>query len=131
MSEGSADLVRRIYDRLNRGDVGGVVELCHDDFVLDMSERVFNPDAYQGHEGVRRFHAGVRGAWKIYRWEVEEARVADDFVVAMLHCVGQAHEDAPDVDWRVAWLWKVQRGKAISARFYREREDALKAAGLR
>lgn len=35
-------MVRRIYERLNRGDVEGVIELCDDDFLMDMSERVFN-----------------------------------------------------------------------------------------
>jgi hypothetical protein len=51
-------------------------------------------------------------------------------VIAMLHCLGQSREGGPGVDWRVAWLWKLQRGKAVSVRFYRHRADALEAAGL-
>src|SRR5918999_2141716 len=111
MSE-NVTTVRRIYDRLNRGDVEAVAQLCDDDFLMDMSERVFNPDNYRGHDGVRRFYEGVTNAWESYIWNVEEARDTGDTVIAMLHCKGQSREAGPGVDWRVAWLWKFRRGKA-------------------
>jgi hypothetical protein len=44
MSQENVEIVRRIDERLNRGDIEGVIALCDDDFVTDMSERVFNPD---------------------------------------------------------------------------------------
>jgi len=130
MSEQNAEIVRRIYGLLNRGDAEGVIELCDDDFLMDMTERVFNPDIYRGHDGIRRFYDGVRDAWASYQWDVEETRITDDTVVAMLHCEGQSREGGPGVDWRVAWLWKLRRGRAVSVRFYRHRAEALKAAGL-
>jgi ketosteroid isomerase-like protein len=130
MSEENVEMVRRIYEHLNRGDAEGVVELCDADFLMDMSERVFNPDTYRGPDGIRRFCEGVRDAWKSYRWDVEETRVAGDSVVAMLHCQGQSREGGPSVDWRVAWLWKFRRGRPVSLRFYRDRGKALEAAGL-
>jgi ketosteroid isomerase-like protein len=130
MSQENVEIVRRIYERLNRGDIEGVVGLCDDDFVMDMSERVFNPDTYRGHDGIRRFYDGVTDAWESYLWDVEEARVTGDSVVAMLHCEGQSHEGGPGVDWRVAWLWKLRRGRAVYVRFYRHRAKALQAAGL-
>ena len=130
MSQENVEIVRRIYERLNRGDVEGVVELCDDDFLMDMSERVFNPDTYRGHDGIRRFYEGVSEAWESYRWDVEETRVAGDSVVAMLHCTAQSREGGPGVDWRVAWLWKLQRGTPVSLRFYRHQMEALEAAGL-
>jgi hypothetical protein len=45
----------------DRGDVAGVVELWDDDLLTDFSKRVFNPDTYQGHDGIRRFYAGGQG----------------------------------------------------------------------
>jgi ketosteroid isomerase-like protein len=130
MPQENVEVVRQVYERLNRGDVEGVVALCDEDFLMDMSERVFNPDTYTGHDGVRRFYEGVMDAWASYRWDVEEARVADDSVVAMLHCQGQSRAAGPGVDWRVAWLWRMRQGKAVFVRFYRQRADALEAAGL-
>jgi ketosteroid isomerase-like protein len=130
MSEENAEVVRRFYEKLNRSDVEGVVELCDDDFVMDMRGRVFNPDVYRGPDGIRRFYEGVRDAWESYRWNVEETRVAGDLVVAMLHCEAQSREAGPAVDWRVAWLWRFRQDMPVSLRFYRDRAQALKAAGL-
>ena len=127
----SAAVVRQCYDLLNRGDVDGLTELCSDDFRIDMTERVFNPDCYLGHDGIRRFYAGVTEAWESYQWDVEETHDGPgDAVVAMLHCYGRSRVGGPDVDWRVAWVWEVKDGTPVSLRFFRDRSKALEAAGL-
>ena len=130
MSEENANVVRSIYDKLNRGDVEGVIALCDEQFALDMSERVFNPDSYLGHEDIRRFYEGVTEAWESYVWNVEETRAAGDVVVALLHCEGKSRDGGPGVDWRVAWVWRVREGRAVTAKFYRDRAQALEAGGL-
>lgn len=130
MSEKNAKLVRQAFDRLNRGDVEGVVELCDQGMHIDMSERVFNPAVYDGHDGIRRFYADVMEVWESYEWEVEGTRISGDEIVAMLHCVGRGGGSGLEIDWRVAWNWTVRDGRAISLRFYRDRDRALEAAGL-
>jgi ketosteroid isomerase-like protein len=129
MAQENAEIVRSAYEYLNRGDVEPLVKLCADDFVMDMSERVFNPATYKGPDGIRRFVEDVKDAWESYRWDVKDTLVADDLVVAMLHCEGQGREGVR-VDWHVAWLWRFRGGTPVALRFYREPADALKAAGL-
>lgn len=131
MSHQNVEAVHAAYVFLNRGDVERLVGLCAEDFRIDMSERVFNPDTYRGSDGIRRFYRGVTEVWESYRWDLEEALVADDVVVAMLHCRAQGREGGPEVDWRVAWLWTFREGTPISLRFYRDQAQALEAAGLR
>jgi ketosteroid isomerase-like protein len=131
MSRENVEVVHRVYERLNRGDVEGVVELCGDDIEMDFSERVFNPATYSGHDGIRRFYAGVKEVWQSYQWAVEDTRVADDWVVALLYCRGQGRQEAPPAEWRVAWLWKFREGRPVYLRFYRQRVHALEAVGLR
>lgn len=132
MSQQNVEAIYAAYDFLNRGDVERLVDLCAEDFQIDMSERVFNPNTYRGSDGIRRFYEGVGEVWESYHWDVEEALVADDdVVVAMLHCRAQGREDGPEVDWRVAWLWTFRDGTPISLRFYRDQARALEAAGLR
>ncbi|MBA2763135.1 MAG: nuclear transport factor 2 family protein [Thermoleophilaceae bacterium] len=130
MSQGNVENVCRIYEHLNRGEIEDVVRRCSDDFVMDMSGRIFNPDTYTGHDGVRRFYADATEAWASYRWGVEETRVRGDSVVALLHCTAQSRDAAPPVDWDVAWLWRFRGDEATSVRFYRDRAEALEAAGL-
>ena len=131
MSDEKVEIVRRLYDLLNRRDADGLVELCADDFFMDMSERVFNPDTYRGPQGIRQFLQDVDEAWLSYRWDVQESRVAGDMVVTKLHCEGKSREGGPSVDWHVAWLWKLEGKTPASVRFYREPRRALEAAGLR
>lgn len=129
MSQRNAETVRLAYDLLNRGDAEGLVALCDDDFLIDMSERVFNPDTYEGPEGIRRFIEGVNDLWETYRWNVTETLVARDLVVAMIHCEGEGRGGVR-VDWDVAWLWTFRQETPISLRLYRDPTQALEAAGL-
>jgi ketosteroid isomerase-like protein len=130
MSQENVEIVRAAYEHLNQGDVQGFSDLCADDFLMDMSERVFNPDIYRGRDDIRRFYRGVRSVWESYRWDVEEARAEGDSVVAMLHCHARSREGGPPVDWHVAWLWRFRNGRPVSLRFYRDSARALEAGGL-
>jgi uncharacterized protein len=130
MSQENVDIVRAAYEHLNQGDIDGLIELCDDDLVMDMSERVFNPDVYRGREELRRFYREVRSAWESYRWDIEDTRAEGDSVVAMLHCHGQSRDGGPPVDWHVAWLWTLRSGRLVALRFYRDPAQALDAVGL-
>ena len=123
-------IVHAIYEHLNRSDADAVARLCAEDFELDMTGRVFNPDTYKGREDLRRFLDEVHDAWASYHWRVEETHVSGDAVVAMLHCTARGHESGPEVDWRVAWVWRFRQGVAVSARFHRDPSQALDAVGL-
>jgi ketosteroid isomerase-like protein len=130
MSQKNVDVVLAAYEYLNSGDIDALIDLCDEDFSMDMSERVFNPDAYSGREDLHRFYDGVKSAWDIYRWEVTQTRAVDDVVVAFVYCRGQGREGGPWAEWNVAWLWRFRRGRVIWARFYRDPSRALEAAGL-
>jgi len=131
MAEQNVATVHAIYEHLNRGDAESAARLCADDFELDMTERVFNSDTYEGAADLHRFLDGVHDAWASYHWTVEETRVSGDAVVAMLHCRARGHGEGPEVDWRVAWVWRFRDCVAVSARFHRDPAQALDAAGLR
>src|SRR6476646_9150908 len=104
MSQKNVEIVLTAYGHLNRGDVDALIELCDDDFLMDMSERVFNPDTYRGSHELLRFYDGVQSVWDTYQWTVEDTRAVDDAVVAMVHCRGQGREGGPGAEWHVAWL---------------------------
>ena len=72
MPSQNVETVRRAHEALNTGDVETLVALCDANFRLDMSDRIFNPAVYEGHEGVRRFYSEVRDVWESYIWQPEE-----------------------------------------------------------
>ena len=57
MSQEILEIVERAHERLNEGDIDGLIARCNGDFELDMSARLVNPETYYGHEGTRRFTA--------------------------------------------------------------------------
>jgi uncharacterized protein len=130
MAQENVELVRRAYAALNAGDVEGLIELCDQDFEIDMEERVFNPATYRGHDGIRRFYGEVREVWAEYRWDPEELIDREDQVVALLHAQGRGRGSGVEIDRRVAMVWTLGGAKALAVRFYVDRAAALRAAGL-
>ena len=128
MSRENVEVVRQAHEALNAGDLDGLVALCHEDFELDMSDRVLNPETYQGHDGIRRFYAEVHGPWERYVWEAEDLCDEGDVVVALVRARGLGRGSGLEVDRETAMIWTVRDGKATGLRFYRDRAAALEAA---
>jgi ketosteroid isomerase-like protein len=127
MSSQNAEIVRRAHAALNSGDVDALVALCDAKFRLDMSDRVFNPAVYEGHDGIRRFYAEVRDVWASYVWEPEELIEAGHEVVALLRSTGKGRGSGAEVEHQTAMVWSVREGRAVALRFFRDRSDALRA----
>jgi ketosteroid isomerase-like protein len=122
----NVELVRRAHEALNSGDMDALTALCDPSFCLDMSDRVFNPAVYEGHEGIRRFHAEVRDVWESYVWEPEELIDAGSDVVALLRASGRGRGSGVEVERETAMVWTLREGRATALRFFRDRDEALK-----
>ena len=119
-ASGGESLVLRAHDALNRGDAEGLVALCAPDFRLDMSDRVFNPEVYLGHEGIRRFMAEVHEVWETFTWEPTEVKAAGGVVLVLVHSVGHARESGMDVDRDSAMVWRIAEETLLGMTFYRD-----------
>jgi ketosteroid isomerase-like protein len=122
------DIVRRAHDALNHGDPEALAILCAADFRLDMSDRVFNPAVYEGHDGIRRFLAEVHEVWETFTWEPTDVKEADDVVLAMVHSRGRGRESGLEIDRRSAMLWRIPEEKLLAVTFYRDPSAARRAA---
>jgi ketosteroid isomerase-like protein len=123
------DIVRRAHDALNRGDAEGLAALCAPDFRLDMSDRVFNPAVYSGHDGIRRFMAEVHEVWETFTWEPTDLMEADEVVLALVHSVGHGRVSGLDIDRHSAMLWCIPEETLLALTFYRDPAAARRAAG--
>ena len=92
-----------------------------------MSDRVFNPATYRGHAGIRQFHAEVLEVWEHYVWEPEHLVEHGDRVLALVRTSGKGRGSGLEVDRQTAMIWTVRGDKAVSLRFYRDRERAREA----
>jgi ketosteroid isomerase-like protein len=124
----STEIVRRALEALNAGDVEAMVGVCGEDFRLDMSDRVFNPAVYEGHDGIRAFYAEVLDIWESLTWEPIEIQEFGDLVAAVLESRGKGRGSGLELDRRSAMLWRIEGGRARSVVFYRDPDAAMAAA---
>ena len=128
MAGENVEIVRRAHEALNAGDIDGLIALCEPSFRLDMSDRVFNPAVYQGHEGIRAFYAEVMDVWESFTWEVTGVEECGDLIVVFLESTGRARGSGLELDRRSAMVWDVADGRARSLAFYRDPAEAVAAA---
>jgi ketosteroid isomerase-like protein len=125
MARANVELVERALAALNSGNIEALVAVCDEDFELDMSDRVFNPATYRGHEGIRQFHREVLDVWEHYVWEPEQVLEQANRVLALVRTTGKGRGSGLEVDRQTAMIWTVRGDRALSLRFYRDRKRAL------
>jgi ketosteroid isomerase-like protein len=131
MSEQNVEIVRRCYELLNRGDIAGYLEFADPDVVIDNSRLVFNPDVYHGRAGAERWMKAVGDVWEELQLEPTELIDAGDNVVAAVTVRGTGKGSGVEVNMPLFAVWTFADSKVVRvAGGYRERSDALEAAGL-
>ena len=129
MSSGSnAEVVRSVYAAFNGGRMP--LELLDAQVELDLSERIFNPATYSGHEGAMQFWHEIQEVWETWASEPTQLFEAGDLVVAFIRSRGRGRSSGVEVEDESANVWTLRDGKVVAYRLYREREAALEAAGL-
>jgi ketosteroid isomerase-like protein len=132
MSQENVEIVRAALETTSIRDIDGVIERLDPEVRFDLSERVFNPGIYEGHDGFRRFVQEIDEVWEDFRIEpLEFIDAGEDKVVVsyLVHARGKG--SGVDVELPSTSVYTLRRGKLIEARMYREHRDALEAAGLR
>jgi ketosteroid isomerase-like protein len=131
LSRQNVDTVRAILDAFNRGDMRGFLDKCVPDIEWDLSQRLIDPEKYQGHEGIKRFFEQQLEAWEeAPLMEAEELIDAGDQVVAFVRVHGRGKGSGAAVDARIAQVWTIRGGKATRLEYYGDRTQALVAVGL-
>ena len=133
MSQANIDLVRQVFDSVNRGDVDGALGAASDGFEMDWSNSVGPAKGvYRGKEEVRRVWASYMDAFDSLEWNPEEFIAVDDFrLIVVNHNRARGRGSGAEVDAVGAQLWTLRGGKAQSVRLYQSKAEALEAAGLR
>jgi ketosteroid isomerase-like protein len=130
MSQENVEIVRRGYDALNHGDIEGMIKTADPQVRWDVSQRVFNPAVYEGHDGIRRFVEEIDEVWEDFRLEPLEFIDAGDKVVVSHLVRGRGKGSGVEVELPSTNVYSLRNGKVIETRMYREHGEALEAAGL-
>jgi ketosteroid isomerase-like protein len=130
MSQENIELLRQGYEAMSRRDIDAMLAVV--DPEIEIRDRPEAPDArtYRGHEGAV-YALGVSfDAFDDFHLVPERFYDADDKVVVVLRMEGTGRVSGAPVEERIAHLWKIRDGRAISLRVFSDPADALAAAGI-
>jgi ketosteroid isomerase-like protein len=131
MSEENVEIARRFFGFWPDRDFSAIEEFMDPDGVIDMSRNIFNPGIYRGIDGFRDWVAVVDETWDDFRADPEEFIEVGDALVTAVRVSGIGRSSGVQTEMLIFGIWRFDQGKV--ARFtggYRDRADALEAAGL-
>jgi ketosteroid isomerase-like protein len=123
-------LIRQGYDAWNRGDWESMEGLLAPGFEVDATDRVLNPDTYEGIAGFRRLAGEMAEVWDT--WEIEPLEIVERgdllFVAHRVRARGKGSGvEVVQTYWSV---WTVHDNKGVKLSLFVDRDRALAAAGL-
>jgi ketosteroid isomerase-like protein len=129
MSQENVEIVRRAISAVNERDVDAYLALCAPDFEL------INPVAAiegsnRGEQGVRSFFDGLREATTEFDLEVERLESLDDHRVLGWLTLHAESERGFRQTQPLTNLYELEDRKLVRVRVFRDRDEALEAAGL-
>jgi ketosteroid isomerase-like protein len=134
MTQENVEIVRRLLTarRDEAPDLFAelLAELLDPAVRLDLSDRVFNPDVYEGYEGIMRWRADVDDVWESYQMEPQEFFDGDEVVVVTARERGRGKGSGVEVDRPVTFLCRLRSGRVSEIRSYDDDGRALRDPGL-
>jgi ketosteroid isomerase-like protein len=129
MSQENVEIVRAAFEGYNRGDLGALTQFYDPDVVFE----TLLLGTHRGNEAIRLLDEEGRKTLSGYRLDPIELIDAGNKVVADVRVigVGQASQIAMEDRDRFALLFTIRNGRTVRQQSFRNRGDALEAAGLR
>src|ERR687896_987269 len=130
MPRAEVQFLRDGYEALQRGDVETFTALSrerlhpHFEFHLVWDGRVL-----RGLEGTLEWLSDTRETWDDYSQEIVEIADLGDDVLVVLSLSARGGESGVPVAQELAVRWTFEGGKAVLARSFTSKDEALEAAG--
>jgi ketosteroid isomerase-like protein len=86
---------------------------------------------FRGREGGEEMFAMLRDTWGTWRLEPERLLDAGDRVVAFVRIYAEGGTSGVPIEHETTQVWTIRAARATSMHAYRDRSQALEAAGVR
>jgi ketosteroid isomerase-like protein len=130
MSQENVEMIRSVYEPLNRGDWEAVFRDAHPEMEIT-TQRGPTAGTYRGQEAVRKQVEDLLGPFDAWTMEPEEFFDAGDRVVVYVKVRSRPPGGSVDMEVRNGHLWTIRDGTIRAVKTFPVREEALDAAGLR
>src|SRR5262245_57579384 len=130
MSQENVEIVRAIYRAYGHGDYRAAFEHMDKGIEWVGPPDISNSGVAWGHEGVRRSMANWVGTWEDLHFELRELIDCGDQILAAGFQRGRGKGSGVEVSEEIFSVWTVRAGKVVRQRMFRDRNQALEAAGV-
>ena len=131
MSEESIQLLKRFHGAFNRRDVDGAIACVHP--AAEFRPALPGPDhpgPFLGSDGAREYFETNNDVWQALTVDIKEATDApDNQIIAVEDWRGRGR-DGIEIEVEITDLYAFRDGLIIRVDGFRDRADALQAAGL-
>ncbi len=131
MSRENVEVVRRMYDAYNQGDMDAMLAGLSDDieYVSTGAFPGLEP-VYEGHEGWQRFWREFRGTWNSLTIRLDELHDCGDRV-ATIFTFDARGRDGVRVTRQFGNVFTLRSGRVCRIEAFGDAAEALEAVGLR
>ena len=130
MSEDNVKVVRSIYERWREGDFKTAFDLFDPNMVFVMPPGFPDAGTYLGKEAIAKYTRGFLEPWTHITIEAEEFLPAGDSALASVVQRGTGDASGAATEFRYFQLWTFRGHKVIRLENFRDRDEALEAAGV-
>jgi ketosteroid isomerase-like protein len=130
MSQENVEIVRELYQQVNKGGFAAIADFLSPDFTMDSPQGV---EASQAHDmaGLQKWFEKMDEIWETLVFDPTEISALDaERVIAVVHTSGRAKASGIDIDQELTHLWTLMDGKAVRLETYSTKREALEAGGL-
>jgi ketosteroid isomerase-like protein len=130
MSQQNVEIVRQVYDALNRNDWDAAFRDAHPDIEF-IFKRGPLAGTHRGRETPQAVLSEFRAAFDGWTIEASEVLESGNQVVAIVKNRVRPKGTDAEIETRNGHLWTIRDGTIISLEGFPNADDALEAAGLR
>jgi ketosteroid isomerase-like protein len=130
MSQENVENVRRGIDAWNRGDLDDWLALFDSEAELHTSGRFVDQGVYRGRAGLERYWSEIHEDAEEVTLSISDLRASGDRVFQAVTGRGRGKRSKVPFEQPIWFVTTVRDGLAVRVETYRDRAEALKAAGL-
>jgi hypothetical protein len=131
MSKENVEIVRSIYEAVNRRDFDAAFRDQAPDVEYTTPPRGPTAGTYRGRDEIRGFWEEIQTPFEAWTVEPEEFFESGDQVVVVAKTRMRPRGSSAEIENRNGHLWTIRDGMVVSMRIFPKPEEALAAAGLR
>ena len=124
------EIVRRSFEAWNEGDVPAIRRCYTEDAVIETPITEFGR-TFEGDDPLGRWIREMRETWAEVSWDVERIFEGDGVVVSFYRSVSTGRASGIEVVRDLTGVHHIRDGLIARDRVFLDRDEALKAAGVR